>query len=202
MLSTLKSIFSKIINRQVKHIKVINNGPRVHVGCGPVKIEGWINIDAREFPHIHIKSQSLSLSEFSEGALGEIYLCHVLEHFSFKEVDELLADYYRKLKVGGVLRLSVPDFDLVVTAYQDSGGDLELIRMALMGGQDYEFNFHKSVYNRNLLTKLLIKAGFSQIEIWSADGDFGGDIGDWSTGKLKKRGVGAFPISLNLKAIK
>ncbi|MDK9713625.1 MAG: hypothetical protein OEL86_05860 [Sulfuritalea sp.] len=175
---------------------------RIHVGCGPIDIAGWVNVDARPFPHVHLASNSVALAEFSDGVLGEIYLCHVLEHFSFAEVDQLLGTYHKKLSDGGVLRISVPDFDLAIAAYQASGEDLELIRMALMGGQDYEFNYHKSVFNKKLLTKLLTKTGFREIETWDAVTDFGADIGDWSTGSLRKKGVGSFPISLNLKAVR
>ncbi len=175
---------------------------RIHVGCGPIDLPGWINVDARPFPHVHLASDSVTLAEFSDGVLGEIYLCHVLEHFSFADVDQLLVTYHKKLSHGGVLRLSVPDFDLAIAAYQASGEDLELIRMALMGGQDYEFNYHKSVFNKKLLTKLLTKMGFREIETWDAVTDFGADIGDWSTGILRKKGVGSFPISLNLKAVR
>lgn len=202
----IKFRFGKLFRKgRKKRDSAVTNkitGPKVHVGCGPVEIEGWINVDAREFPHVHIRSNSVLLSEFSDGVLGEIYLCHVLEHFSFSDVEILLSAYYNKLSKNGIIRLSVPDFDLAIGAYHESGNDLELIRMALMGGQDYEFNYHKSVFNENLLTKLLINVGFKSIEKWEPTRDFEGDLGDWSTGVIKRRGGRAYPISLNLKAIR
>jgi predicted SAM-dependent methyltransferase len=202
IVQVVKSLFQVSSPQRIMRAPRANNALRLHVGCGPIDIAGWVNIDARPFPHVHIASNSVALAEFADGAVGEIYLCHVLEHFSFEEVDELLATYQKKLSSGGVLRLSVPDFDLAIAAYQASGADLEFIRMSLMGGQDYEFNYHKSVFNEKLLTKLLIKAGFSEVLPWNASNDFGCNLGDWSDGQIKKKGVGAFPISLNLKAIK
>jgi predicted SAM-dependent methyltransferase len=198
--SRLIGFFRK--NSKVCISKDKRNALRIHVGCGPIDLAGWVNVDARPFPHVHIASNSVTLAEFADGAVGEIYLCHVLEHFSFEEVDELLATYQKKLSSGGVLRLSVPDFDLAIAAYQASGDDLEFIRMSLMGGQDYEFNYHKSIFNEKLLTKLLVKAGFSEVLPWSASSDFGCELGDWSDGQIKKKGIGAYPISLNLKAVK
>lgn len=202
LVQVVKSLFRVSSRQRIAPNPRTDNTLRVHIGCGPIDIAGWVNIDARPFPHVHLASDSVALAEFSDGALGEIYLCHVLEHFSFAEVDQLLVTYQKKLSPGGVLRLSVPDFDLAIAAYRASGEDLELIRMALMGGQDYEFNYHKSVFNRNLLTKLLDKAGFREIETWNVVADFGVDLGDWSSGQLRKKGVGSFPISLNLKATK
>lgn len=176
-------------------------GLKVHLGPGPINLQGWINIDARNAPHIHITTDTFSLSEFSDGVIGEIYMCHVLEHFSFEEVDEVLCNLFKKLRVGGVIRLSVPDFDRLVQTYQANASDLELIMFALMGGQDYEYNFHKSVFNRETLTKRLISSGFDDVREWNTEVDFGVHLDDWSERGFQTS-KGEFPISLNLKAIK
>jgi predicted SAM-dependent methyltransferase len=175
-------------------------GLKVHIGCGFINIEGWVNIDARAMPHVHIHTESIELDEFADGAVAEIYLCHVLEHFSFAEVEHLLRVFHRKLAPGGTLRLSVPDFDLLLQVYRDTG-DLDVISMALMGGQDYAFNFHKNVFNATRLQQLLLAAGFSSVNRWDAIEDFGLDLGDWSTRSFEIGGR-SFKVSLNLKASK
>lgn len=177
------------------------SGPRIHIGCGKIEIPGWINIDARAFPHVHIVTDSVDLKEFSAGTVQEIYLCHVLEHFSFDDVDILLKIYHSKLMPDGVLRLSVPDFELLIKIYEEADYNLELIRAALMGGQNYPQNYHKSVFDKKLLEGLLLRAGFSQVMEWETEKDFGKDLGDWSSGMISK-GLRSFEISLNLKAIK
>lgn len=176
-------------------------GLRVHLGAGPINIQGWINIDARDASHIHLQSSGFDLNEFSDGAVSEIYMCHVLEHFSFEEAKTVLNALRKKLKVGGVLRLSVPDFDQLVAIYHLSGNDLELIKMALMGGQEYEYNFHKGVFNKALLSKLLLSCGFNCVQTWSTLEDFGIDLGDWSN-KGFDTPDGNIPVSLNIKAMK
>lgn len=173
----------------------------MHLGAGPINIQGWINIDARLDSHIHLQSDGFDLHEFADGALSEIYMCHVLEHFSFEESGAILRNMHRKLKVGGVLRLSVPDFDKLIAVYHANENNLEFVKKALMGGQDYQYNYHKSVYNHALLSGLLISCGFQGLETWSAQEDFGIDLGDWS-GKDLSTPKGGFPISLNIKALK
>jgi predicted SAM-dependent methyltransferase len=180
---------------------VRGSGLRIHLGAGPINIQGWINIDARDASHIHLQSSGFDLKEFSEGAVSEIYMCHVLEHFSFEEAKLVLKTMSGKLKVGGVLRLSVPDFDQLVAIYHANGNDLELIKMALMGGQDYEYNFHKAVFNKTLLSNLLMSCGFDSVQTWSTLGDFGIDLGDWSN-KGFDTPTGNIPVSLNIKALK
>lgn len=178
-----------------------SGGLRVHLGAGPINIQGWINIDARSDSHIHLQSEGFDLNEFADGALSEIYMCHVLEHFSFEESKIILQNFRKKLKVGGVLRLSVPDFDGLVSAYHGNENNLELIKMALMGGQDYEHNYHKSVYNKALLSDLLLLCGFDELETWNSQEDFGIDLGDWSSKNFSTQN-GEFPVSLNIKALK
>ena len=177
------------------------SGLRVHLGAGPINIQGWINIDAREASHIHLQASGFDLKEFTDGAVSEIYMCHVLEHFSFEETKTVLKTLREKLKVGGVLRLSVPDFGQLVAIYHASNNDLELIKMALMGGQDYEYNFHKSVFNEKLLSDLLVSCGFEYVQTWSTLEDFGVDLGDWSNQGFETS-QGNIPVSLNIKAIK
>lgn len=178
-----------------------SEGLKVHLGAGPINIQGWINIDARADSHIHLHSEGFDLHEFADGALSEIYMCHVLEHFSFEESKVILQNFRKKLKVGGVLRLSVPDFDRLVTAYHANENNLELIKMALMGGQDYEYNYHKSVYNHALLSDLLLSCDYAGLDTWNSLEDFGVDIGDWSS-KNFSTSKGEFPVSLNIKALK
>lgn len=178
-----------------------SGGLKIHLGAGPINLQGWVNIDARQAPHVHLRSEGFALNEFVDGAISEIYMCHVLEHFSFEEVSEILGNLHKKLKVGGVLRLSVPDFDRLITVYQANGNNLELIKFALMGGQDYAHNFHKCVFNLEALSDQLAACGFEHIAEWNTLEDFGVHLGDWSETGFQTP-EGEFPISLNIKAIK
>jgi predicted SAM-dependent methyltransferase len=183
------------------YTKLGDGGLKIHLGAGPINIQGWVNIDARDARHIHLHSSGFDLKEFSDGAVSEIYMCHVLEHFSFEEAKLVLKTMHGKLNVGGVLRLSVPDFDQLIAIYHANGNDLELIKKALMGGQDYEYNFHKAVFNKALLSSLLMSCGFDSVQTWSTLGDFGIDLGDWSN-KGFDTPTGNIPVSLNIKALK
>ncbi|MGO7134358.1 methyltransferase [Rhizobium leguminosarum] len=176
------------------------SGLRVHLGAGPINLQGWVNIDAREAPHIHLIANNFDLVEFADGTVAEIYLCHVLEHFSFEESEQLLRNFRKKLKPGATLRISVPDFDHLVAIYQANSNNLEIVKRALMGGQDYEYNFHKSIYNKALLSRLMLACGYANPQEWTTAGEFGADLGDWSN-KNFDTPAGSFPVSLNIKAV-
>lgn len=180
------------------------DGPRVHFGCGRVDAPGWINIDAYSFDHVSYKSTDVRLSAFAAGSLREIYLCHTLEHFSFHEAVELLKVYFRKLGPGGRIRISVPDFDAILQIYADSSCSIEAISESLFGGQDYEYNYHKSAYNSSYLSELLVGSGFRSPRQWSPSEFIESPdlfVPDWSVMRLPTS-TGPVPISLNLVAYK
>ena len=177
-----------------------NSGLKIHLGAGNINIQGWINIDARKFKHTHLLDQDFELNEFKDESISEIYLCHVLEHFSFKDSEKLLEKIYKKLSIGGLIRISVPDFSKLKLIYDESN-DLEKIKFAIMGGQNYENDFHKSIYDLKILSEILNKINFKEVKNWESEEDFGVQLNDWSSGIYKVNGK-KFKISLNVKAIK
>lgn len=173
-----------------------------HVGCGDIDAPGFINIDARPAPHVHLVTRRLERLRAVPGNTADlVYMCHVLEHVPRAEVMRVVREMYRILKPGGVLRLSVPDFDRLIALYRDSGGDLEQVAPPLFGGQDYPQNFHLSVFNTRYLTGLLALGGFVQVHPWDPDTVEHHGFEDWASRPLQLEGR-AFPISLNLEALK
>ncbi|MDE2082422.1 MAG: methyltransferase domain-containing protein [Burkholderiales bacterium] len=88
---------------------------RLHIGCGEIAANGFVNVDARRYPHVHLVTQDLfALQMIPDGAASLVYMCHVLEHVSFRLVHRVLIEMRRVLAPGGTLRLSVPDLDLIL----------------------------------------------------------------------------------------
>ena len=84
---------------------------RLHLGCGKRYIPGFIHIDLADYPHIDYKSDVSNLSMFEDYSVELIYACHVLEHFRRDKVENVLREWYRVLKQGGILRVAVPDLE-------------------------------------------------------------------------------------------
>jgi len=213
MIKTIKSIVAKVLNYFRWQSYVVRNykarppvhvvakdvsGLKVHIGSGEIDLKGWVNVDARNLDHIHIVSDKLTLNEFSNDAIAEIYMCHVLEHLSFVDAESLLDSIREKLVIGGLVRVSVPNFSVISDIYERHK-NIDLIKYPLMGGQNYPYNYHKSIYDYDSLSALLAENGYSEIGQWDTDDVFGGSIGDWSDGKIAVPG-GYEAISLNIKA--
>ena len=174
----------------------------LHLGCGPVDYPGFINIDKYPFQHVHYLRNVKRLPHFKNESADLIYISHCLEHFSYLEVPGILNEYYRVLKPGGILRISVPDFDKILTIYEKEQ-TIESIEQRVLGGHDYKFNFHYAIFNQSYLEKLLTSAGFGTVKNWEfGTGPFK-DLPDWSGKKvLVNPGNREYEISLNIEAIK
>ena len=138
---------------------------------------------------------------FGNETVDLIYASHCLEHFPYKQTKDILQEWHRVLKNGGVLRLSIPDFDKLVNIYQNNGNDPDAIIEQLMGGQNNRFNFHLTAINRINLEKLLKATGFSEIKEWHPGTNKQTTFDDFSTYKKDIDGT-LYEISLNIEATK
>lgn len=175
-------------------------GLKLHLGCGGVDLPGFVNVDVSPAPHVHYVRRIERLSLFADDTVDLIYACHVLEHFPHASVVGVLTEWYRVLKPGGVLRLSVPDFDKLLAIYNQCGKDLGPIIGMLFGAQDDPYNFHGTSFTRTSLESAIKEAGFSAVRPWSPEVGASA-VEDWSTARIEVSGR-SFELSLNLEGVK
>jgi len=148
-------------------------GSRIHLGCGPNRFVGWINIDIdsrSEADIVHDLRLGLPLLP---GSASLIYSEHVLEHLTLADGCRLLRDCREALEAGGVIRIAMPDLRSVVTSYlgdwRDQAWlhdepDFEYIDSAahMLNVAMREWG-HVYVYDRDDLSLRLAGAGFINI---------------------------------------
>lgn len=210
----MTTIYRKIINRV--HIILKDTSSRlfrpgipknsdgrvlIHLGCGDINIPGYINVDAFPKPHVHYVSDVKNLSIFPNNYADLVYACHILEHIPRKQVVETLVEWRRVLKPQGVLRISVPDFDLILEMYNKIGFDVDGISDPLLGGQNNQLDFHYAIFSERFLSTLLKEAGFLNTRKWSPIDEKIVQFSDWSSRSVKSA-YGNFFVSLNMEAIK
>tara|TARA_B100001758_G_C18413944_1_gene617953 strand:- start:1069 stop:1395 length:327 start_codon:yes stop_codon:yes gene_type:complete len=97
---------------------------KLHLGCGKRNFgKGWVHIDGGDFDHLD--SHCITKLDFEDNSADVIYSSHVLTYFDRFEVLDVLREWYRVLKVGGTIRLAVPDFKSLATLYLDEKISLE-----------------------------------------------------------------------------
>lgn len=97
--------------------------------------------------------------------------------------------------------MSVPNFDTIIEIYNDRGKSVDAIKLPLLGGQDYDFNYHNSIFNYDYLSKLLQSCGFAIIREWDPKTAPYYDFDDWASKAFIVKGK-KYLISLNLEAVK
>lgn len=136
---------------------------RLHIG-GTERRAGWQILNIQPGPAVDYVGDCTDLSRFAEASVEEVYASHVYEHLGYQqELPRALAEIYRVLKPGGVLKISVPDLDVLCRLFVHPELALperfHVMRM-MFGGQGNPFDFHKVGLNWEILCDFLGQAGF------------------------------------------
>lgn len=89
----------------------------LNLGCGINYHPLWINIDFVSTGPDVMAHNLLSGIPFPDHSFDVVYHSHVLEHFSREDAQDFIAECYRVLKPGGLLRVAVPDLEEIVKCY-------------------------------------------------------------------------------------
>ena len=111
----------------------------LHIGCGTnILAPPFENLDGREFEGVNHVSKTDDLSQFEDNTFDMIYASHILEHYPRNDVERVLKEWVRVVKVDGTIRISVPSFKSAVEIYGKTG-KLENVLGPLVGGQTYDY---------------------------------------------------------------
>ena len=161
-------------NRQVK----------LEIGSGGNPQPGYIHLDCRTgLPHLDIVGDIKRFLPLREATVDEILSHSSIEHVSWRNVRETLADWYRVLKPGGRAIIYTPDFRYLCRMYLEGKTDPHLdnsyVELAnrlfgaytpsvwamikMFAGQEYPENFHYACYDFDLLKSILTSVGFAEV---------------------------------------
>ena len=135
---------------------------KVNLGCGSEILEGYTNVDVRQFPGV-IVCDLKDLSRFEDNSWDHARLSHVIEHFTWDEAVLIVEQIRRKLKTGGTIEIYCPDAYMLTCHYQVKVISIHEFSRLLFGNQRYPEELHKMALDRNRLTDLLQATGFKVI---------------------------------------
>jgi predicted SAM-dependent methyltransferase len=141
---------------------------RLHWGCGSLTPAGWINSDIREGPGVDIVGNVLEGLPLEPDSIDYISSQHVLPELKIHEQVPALRELRRVLKPGGVLRMSLPDLDRAIAAYQARRQDYFLVWECdtVAGNFVTQMLWHNTVHTLftfEFLEELMLKAGFAEV---------------------------------------
>lgn len=142
---------------------------KLHLGCDKRFIPGFVHIDLADYPHIDHRHDVRTLPMIADASADLVYACHILEYFDRVEVKDVLGEWTRVLKVGGVLRLAVPDFEALIAVYGETH-DLNRIIGPMYGRWPVPGTtttiYHRTVYDFVSLKSVMEAAGLVNARRW------------------------------------
>jgi predicted SAM-dependent methyltransferase len=175
---------------------------KLNLGCRTSRIPGFLNVDVDggPFPEKDVEpdiiADASNMEMVESGSVDEVYASNILEHFPHSRTLEVLKEWNRVLKPGGVLWISVPDFEAILRLYKLAGNLNKWMINFMYGDQYHKYAFHYIIFTWANLQELLMEAGFTKFEKLV---DLPYRLGDGSTLRdtwTKER------VALNCKAVK
>ena len=88
----------------------------INFGCGSIQPSDWINIDLD--PEFNTEHKDLKLIPDNS---CDIIVCHaIICCVKYHDIEKVLLEFYRVLKPGGVVRISLPDIVSGFDAYKNN----------------------------------------------------------------------------------
>lgn len=170
---------------------------KLYVGSRDYKPDGFrtVDIDATYAPDI--VADVTDRIPLEDGCVDEIIAGHVLEHIDWPDNFKAIGEFTRILRIGGTLRLSVPDMGSLVRMLL--AGDSAFHVMGLVygiGGRANPFERHRYGFTTGMLVDILETLGFGEFDWWNSP------FGDASNGWVPRYENDNTAMSVNVSATK
>ncbi len=164
--SKVDAMPAKVLNPdKIAMLQAEGKGLPINMGCGHKPMTGFVNVDARPLPGVDVAAQVNQLP-FEKGALCRIHSEHLLEHFPLETLRRQLLPYWMGLlQSGGVFSAVVPDGEAMLAAHAAGTMDFDTLRKVLYGEQEYEGDFHFTMFSASSLKALFEEAGMQQVTV-------------------------------------
>ena len=131
------------------------------IACGENKKKGAIGLDTRKIDTVDIVADGRMLP-FRDESFNHVYSSHLIEHFSHREVSNILVEWVRVLRRNGIIEIRCPDLRARALLFilNPSWQNVKDI----YGAQDYEGNTHKCGFSFGLLKDLLESSGIKDVK--------------------------------------
>ena len=105
----------KIIENYIKN----NEIKRLQIGCGSNFLEDWLNTDLNDSNKIAFLDAG-DVFPIESDSFDFIYSEHLFEHLKINQQINMLAESFRILKKGGIMRIATPNLDFLFKLYSES----------------------------------------------------------------------------------
>lgn len=126
---------------------------------GEVQPDGYVLCDVTPHENIDLVCDIRDLDNFVDNSsCSVIRASHVLEHFTRKELSDILDMIHRLLERDGVFEIEVPNYVYFTQLLLEGKDELSIVHT--YGGQLDEYDIHKNGFTVKTLSKTLREHGF------------------------------------------
>lgn len=170
---------------------------KLYVGSHQYKPDGYLTVDIDPSMKPDIVADITNMTAVADASCSEIVAGHVLEHIDWPDSFLAFAEFSRVLKVGGTLKIAVPDMNALLRMMLSGDSAFHVVGLIYgVGGRVNKFEQHRYGYTVGMLIDILETLGFGDFDWWNSD------FADASNGWAPRYDDHHVGISLNLKAIK
>jgi predicted SAM-dependent methyltransferase len=149
----------------------------LNVGCGDRTYDEYppgykcINYDTRvNLKRVDVVGDARKLT-FSDERFDMILASDIIEHFPIAETENILKEWKRVLKPGGIIEFRMPNAKTICKKYL-SRKDCRYLNWLVMGAQDYSGNYHYSIFDRPWFKSIIEPLGFKEIAYMDEENNF------------------------------
>jgi predicted SAM-dependent methyltransferase len=165
---------------------------RIDIGCGNRQPAiDCIGIDiikpqwADTYPNRFLQADIRERLPFKDNQFDVVSAKHVIEHFGRQERFSVLAEWCRILRVGGELKIVVPNVKRYAQLFLDGQWDCERFSDMMFGAATTDFQHHYCCYDEKSLQLLCHKASGGRLKTNTITY---GHIGQFKIPDLEMRG--------------
>lgn len=145
-------------------------GQKLHIGCGPCHLAGWVNLDIQDMPAVDLVTDITQPWPFREAKA--VYAEHFIEHLTMDQVLTFFREAHEALAEEGWMRLSTPNLDWVLLCnYPKQAVDEDKEMAALTLNRAFYGWRHRFLWNQPILERVLEACGYRDLR-WMKHGEY------------------------------
>ena len=138
---------------------------KLNLGCGYDIKPGFLNVDINDFHKPDMVGDVCSLPNLPSSYFSQIVAQDVLEHLERSKTSIALKEWFRLMKVNGILSIRIPSllhmFKMLASPENRAHDRAEKIIHLLFGTQAYTGDYHLAGFTAETISHHLKMAGFS-----------------------------------------
>ena len=142
---------------------------QLHLGCGTVYLDGYVNIDIEDWAGVcDMIASATNLSMFADSSVDHVFNHALLEHIPPWNTLKTLQEWHRVLKPGCTIQIEVPDLERIYEDWLVKGTltEHDAIENIYGGnkkpGKAYKAQDHLTGFTFDRLTRMMAQAGFEE----------------------------------------